>query len=283
MAGLTLRVLVDNTTLVDQYFTGEPGLSLYLESGGKHILFDTGYSSAFLANAAKMGINLFDLDYIVLSHGHIDHTGGIPYLLRAFLEAAIEEQPHRIPVVVAHPHCFYPRPMPRVADVGSPVDEVRLSRHCPVTTSTLPVWLTDDLVFLGEIERTMDDVIPDRRKKRTIITPDGVQPDRLLDDTAIVYRSRSGLVIITGCSHAGIANIIGYAQKVCGDQRIRDVIGGLHLKESDRETLDATLAHLKRLKPVALHPCHCTSLAAKVALAGIAPVGEVGVGSVFEY
>ena len=283
MAGLSLQVLVDNTTLIDRYYTGEPGLCFSIECAGRKILFDTGYSGAFLANAAKMGIDLLDLDYVVLSHGHIDHTGGLPYLLRAFLEAAIEEQPHRIPAIVAHPHCFCPRPVPPLADIGSPVDEVQLLRQCPVKTSTSPVWLTDDIVFLGEIERTMDDAIPDRHKKRTIITPDGAQPDRLLDDTALAYRSHSGLVIITGCSHSGIPNIIGYAQKVCGDQRIRDVIGGFHLKESDKEALDATVAYMKGVFPAALHPCHCTSLAAKIALAGIAPVGEVGVGLKLEY
>ena len=283
MKGLTLRVLVDNMTCVDRYFGGEPALSLYLECGGKHILFDTGYSDLLCSNAGKMGIDLLNLDYIVLSHGHIDHTGGLPSLMRLFLEAAIEERPHRVPMVVAHPHCFYPRPMPRLADVGSPVDEARLARQFPVTTSRMPVWLTENLVFLGEVERAIDDAVPDRHKKRTIITPDGMEPDRVLDDTALAFRSRSGLVIITGCSHSGIGNIIHYAQKVCKESRVRDVIGGFHLKESDREALQATLVCLKSVSPVALHPCHCTSLAAKIALAGVTTVGEVGVGSVLEF
>jgi 7,8-dihydropterin-6-yl-methyl-4-(beta-D-ribofuranosyl)aminobenzene 5'-phosphate synthase len=283
MKGLTLRVLVDNSTCVDRYFGGEPALSLYLECGGKRILFDTGYSGLLCSNAGKMGIDLLDLDYIVLSHGHIDHTGGLPSLMRLFLEAAIEERPHRVPMVVAHPHCFYPRPMPRLADVGSPVDEARLARQFPVTTSRTPVWLTENLVFLGEVERAMDNAVPDRHKKRTIITPKGMEPDRVLDDTALAFRSRSGLVIITGCSHAGIANTIRSAQKVCKEPRIRDVIGGFHLKKSDREALSATLACLKSVSPVALHPCHCTSLAAKIALTGVTTVGEVGVGSVLEF
>jgi 7,8-dihydropterin-6-yl-methyl-4-(beta-D-ribofuranosyl)aminobenzene 5'-phosphate synthase len=283
MKGLTLQVLVDNTTLVDRYFGGEPALSLYLECGGKHILFDTGYSGLLCRNAEKMGIDLFDLDYIVLSHGHIDHTGGLPSLMRLFLEAAIEERPHRVPMVVAHPHCFCPRPMPRFADAGSPVDEARLAQQFPVTTSRTPVWLTGDLVFLGEIERTMDDAVPNRQAKRTIITPGGMEPDRVLDDTALAFRSRSGLVIITGCSHAGIANTIRYAQKVCKEPRVRDVIGGFHLKEADRAALSATLACMERVGPAALHPCHCTSLGAKIALAGVTTVGEVGVGSVLEF
>jgi 7,8-dihydropterin-6-yl-methyl-4-(beta-D-ribofuranosyl)aminobenzene 5'-phosphate synthase len=127
------------------------------------------------------------------------------------------------------------------------------------------------------------DVIPDRTKKRTIITPDGAQPDRLMDDSALVYLTEQGLVIMTGCSHAGIVNTIAYARKVCARQRIRDVVGGLHLKESDRGTLDATVSYMKTIGPAALHPCHCTSLAAKIALAGVAPVGETGVGMRIEY
>ncbi len=282
MAGLSLRVLVDNTTLTDRFFIGEPGLSIYLECGGKRILFDTGYSGAFLANAEKMGISLLDLDYVVLSHGHIDHTGGLPFLLRALMEASREERPHRVPTIIAHPHCFYPRPMPHIGDIGSPVNEATILRQCPVTTSKKSLWLTGDLVFLGEIDRVMD-MVPDRHKRRTIVTPDGPQPDRLLDDSALVYLSGQGLVIITGCSHAGIGNTIAYARKVGVDQRVRDIIGGLHLKESDHETLEGTLSYLQHVRPAALHPCHCTSLAAKIALAAVAPVREVGVGLRLDY
>lgn len=90
-------------------------------------------------------------------------------------------------------------------------------------------------------------------------------------------------MIITGCSHAGIGNTIAYARKVGVNQRIRDVIGGLHLKESDHETLEGTLSYLKDVRPAVLHPCHCMSLAAKIALAGVAPVGEVGVGFSLKY
>ena len=106
---LTLTVLVDNTTLTDRYFAGEPGLSFLIRTAEKKILFDTGYSGLFLANAEKMGISLRDLDYVVLSHGHLDHTGGLVTLIRNLTEAKIEGDPHQVPELIAHTRCFYPK------------------------------------------------------------------------------------------------------------------------------------------------------------------------------
>lgn len=282
MAGLLLRVLVDNMTLVDQYYLGEPGFSCYLVCDGKKVLFDTGYSGIFLGNAAKMGIDLFDLDTLVLSHGHNDHTGGLPHLLNAYLGAAIGQRPVRRPELIAHPACFCPRPVPPAGDIGCPAGLAKIRSSLPVTATTRPVWLTDSLVFLGEIARSVD-VIPDRDKKRTIITPEGPVPDQLLDDSALAYVSDAGLVILTGCAHAGLLNVVAQAREITGVEQVRDIIGGFHLKASDRATIDATVAGLRQIRPQALHPCHCTSLAAKIALSTIAPLDEVGVGFLLEY
>lgn len=280
MPGLSLTVLVDNATCIDRYFLAEPGFSVYIESGGKHILFDLGYSDIFLTNAGKMGIDLLNFDYVALSHGHIDHTGGLVPLMRQHMEAVIEERPHKKPAIIAHPHCFCPRPNPPLAPIGAPVDAAQLARQFPVKMSRAPLWLTDDLVFLGEI--------PDYggcrdTKKRTILLPEGEQPDPLKDDTALAYRSDTGLVIITGCSHSGIGSISRYAQEVCGEEKVRDVIGGFHLMGDNTTGILATVLELAGIKPANLHPCHCTSLAAKIALAKVSPVHEVGVGLSLEY
>ena len=150
---MSLTVLVDNNTLTDRYFTGEPGLSFLLETAGKKILFDTGYSGLFLANAGKMGIDLLDLDVVVLSHGHLDHTGGLVPLVRLLTEATIEGMPHHVPELVAHPLCFCPKEKSPLQNNGSILDETEVRRQFPVTLSCQPVWITDDLVFLGEIPR----------------------------------------------------------------------------------------------------------------------------------
>ena len=74
---MKITVLVDNNTIVNEYFLGEPGFSLLIEIAGKKILFDTGYSDVVIKNAEKLNINLYDIDYLVLSHGHDDHSGGV--------------------------------------------------------------------------------------------------------------------------------------------------------------------------------------------------------------
>ena len=190
--GLRLTVLVDNNTLTDRYFTGEPGLSFLLETAGKKILFDTGYSGVFLANAGKMGIDLRDLDHVVLSHGHLDHTGGLVTLVRLLTEATIEDIPYRVPELIAHPFCFCPREKIPLQNIGSILDESEIRRQFPVNLSRQPVWITDDLVFLGEIPRrfSFEQTEPGKRRIRF---PDGrTEPDQLLDDSALVFRSGAG-------------------------------------------------------------------------------------------
>ncbi len=139
-----------------------------------------------------------------------------------------------------------------------------------------PLWLTDNLVFLGEVERTngFEAVVPIGR-----IIRDGVEEDDyVIDDSALVYTSPEGLVIVTGCSHAGICNIIEYAKKVCGDDRVVDIIGGFHLTGSSYEQLQGTLEYMKELQPGTVHAAHCTDLNSKIMLSRVVDLREVGVG-----
>jgi 7,8-dihydropterin-6-yl-methyl-4-(beta-D-ribofuranosyl)aminobenzene 5'-phosphate synthase len=278
MPQISITVLVDNSTLIDRYLLAEPGLSVYLETGELKILFDCGYSDLFISNAHRLGINLLDLDYVVLSHGHLDHTWGIADLIRYLTQARIENKVHRIPVVVSHPFTFYPRSKPPHGNIGSMFSEDRLSYHLPVRAARSPLWLSEDLVYLGEIERNLDFKSADQGKRK-IVMPDGrEEPDYLLDDSALACRTGKGLVIITGCSHSGICNIISQAQKICGEERILDIIGGLHLLSPPARQMAGTLEFLSSTGPGALHACHCTSLQSKIALSSAVPIHETGVG-----
>ena len=280
---LSLTVLVDNTTLTDHYLTAEPGLSFLIQTGGKKILFDTGYSDLFLSNARKMGIDLGDLDYVVLSHGHLDHTWGLIPLVRLLTEATIEDMPRTMPELVAHPLCFCPKEKLPLVNTGSILNEAEACRQFRVNLSDKPVWITDGLVFLGEIPRRFPFEQSDPGKRK-ILLPDGrIEPDRLIDDTALAFRSSEGLVIITGCSHAGVCNITQYAREVCNERKVVGIIGGLHLLTPSTAQLKGTGEYLRELHLPAVHACHCTSLASKIALAGYCPVLEVGVGMKLEW
>jgi 7,8-dihydropterin-6-yl-methyl-4-(beta-D-ribofuranosyl)aminobenzene 5'-phosphate synthase len=276
-----LTVLVDNNTLIDRYFQGEPGLSFFIRDGEARILFDTGYSGLFLANARKMDIDLRRLDWVVLSHGHLDHTWGLDPLIRRFTEAAIEGQPIKRPTILGHPAVLGSRRIDTLPNIGSSLSEDKLSPHFRLRFSREPVWLTEHLVFLGEIPRIFE--FEAASPLGLVMGKQGPEPDPLADDSALAYRSHDGLVLITGCAHAGICNTIEHARRVCGEERVADIIGGFHLLAPPAERLEETARRLETLGLRSLHPCHCTDLASKVALARRLLVEEVGVGLRLEY
>lgn len=284
---MKLTVLVDNNTILsnnpnynDRYMLAEPGLSLYIEADGKRILFDTGYSDIFLRNAAKMNIDISKLDYLAFSHGHIDHTGGLRNLIDYY---RCKESNGSIcrPVLVAHPECFHSKTDDPWGEIGCGVPETEIAHNFHMKLSREPFWLTDNLVFLGEIERKNDfeNLTPLGRTFKNNL----VQDDYILDDSALAYKSNEGLIIITGCSHSGICNIIKYAQKVCQDDRIIDIIGGLHLINPGVSQMQKTKNFLAKVAPRTVWACHCTSFKPKVALAEVCNVEEVGSGMQFEY
>jgi len=276
---MKITVLVDNNTLIDRYFFAEPGLSLLIEDDETTVLFDTGYSDIFLKNAFKMGKDLTTLDYLVLSHNHLDHTWGLEPLIKYFTELQIEQRPVKRPTLVAHPEIFVSVNAEGLGEIGCLFSEEKLAKHFPIQLSAQPKAISSKLTFLGEIPRRND-----FEKNLTFGRKEGAaEDDQVIDDSALVYHSRNGLIIITGCSHAGICNIIEYAKEVCGDQRIVDIIGGFHLLNPPAHQLEGTLSYLKALQPGAVHACHCTDLAAKIALSRVIPLQEVGVGLSIEY
>jgi 7,8-dihydropterin-6-yl-methyl-4-(beta-D-ribofuranosyl)aminobenzene 5'-phosphate synthase len=284
---MTLTVLVDNNTLIDQYYVGEPGVSYYIKIGDVRVLFDAGYSDAFIKNADAMNIKLQDITHLVLSHGHQDHTWGIPDWLRRYC-AKIKKKP----TLVAHDKVFdrkvFYNPNTKITEeIGMNVTEDILKRHFCIKTTKSPVLIAENLIFLGEIERVNDfeNNVPEGKIQDE---SGGLKDDYCLDDSAVVYNSPSGLVIITGCSHSGICNIVEYAKKIglkfWNKDNVLSIIGGLHLQDASDIVLNKTAKFLQTCNIQQVYACHCTDLKAKNALtkSGI-NILEVGVGLALEY
>ena len=259
---MILTVLVDNNTYIDKYYLGEPGVSYYIEDEGTKIIFDTGYSDIYLKNAKKMGIDVSLTDKIIISHGHNDHTGGLQYF----------PIPEKKPRLIAHPNILEEKECDALK-VGCP--DIVLEDKFELNLTSKPLRVSPNIIFLGEIERSNDfeNKIPVGER----LLADGRKADFLIDDSALVYDSGDGIYIITGCSHAGICNIISYAKKITGRSKVKGVIGGFHLFDPDSLQTKNTIEFLKKENISELYPCHCTSFAARCALNEKIHVKEAGV------
>ncbi len=262
---MKLTVLADNNTYIDMYYLGEPALSFFIDDGRDRILFDTGYSDAFMLNARKMAVDLKTVNKVVISHGHNDHTGGLVHLLDL----------NRWVTVISHPDSFLYRQDDQGLAISSPLSQSKLEEKCTLQLSRKPVAVSEHLTYLGEIPQYLD-FEPRYRIGKSMIRGK-MQDDYIYDDSALVYQGKDGLFVITGCSHSGICNIIEHAKKVCGEERITGVIGGFHLFEDDQR-LAKTIEYLKNSQIPVLYPCHCVSLKAKVKMAEELNIQEVGVG-----
>ncbi len=278
---MELTILVDNNTLLDKYLFGEPGLSIFINDEKIKVLFDLGYSHAFLINACKLGIGLRNIDYLVLSHSHLDHTWGLPHLVRHFTEAKIEGLEYKRPTLITHPDTFISRRLDKYDEVGSIVSKKQMTKHFELKLSKKPVWINERLVFLGEIERNND--FESQEPIGQVIRNGVMEDDYVIEDSAMAYKTEDGIVIITGCSHSGICNIIEKAISVTGEDRIVDIIGGFHLQNPSEKQLKGTLEYMEKLGPKNVHACHCTDFASKIALAKHVNILEAGCGLKLKY
>lgn len=275
---MRLRVLVDNCALIDRYYLAEPAVSYLIEADGLRLLFDAGYSDVYLRNAASMGEDLSRLDYVVISHGHDDHTGGLAYWPAS----------NGRPGLIAHPDAFNPKRHGGLS-IGSPLSREELAARFELGLTREPLWLSPRLVFLGQIPRLngFEGLKPVGERHKAAGPADGgasaYEPDFVHEDSALAWKGDDGLVVVSGCSHAGIVNIVEYAMKLCGESRLSAVIGGFHLLDAAEALLGSTAERLAALAPSAVYAAHCTDLAAKIRLAAELPIRELGVGSGLRY
>jgi 7,8-dihydropterin-6-yl-methyl-4-(beta-D-ribofuranosyl)aminobenzene 5'-phosphate synthase len=235
------------------------------------VLFDTGLSpDAMVTNADRLGIDLASVHAVVLSHGHWDHTGGLSGL-------AGRLGTRSLPMVV-HPLVWTRR---RLSLPGNAIDELpTLSKRAltnegfEVIERRQPSLLLDGSILItGEVDRTTDFErgMPPSHERWS---GSSWEPDPLvLDDQAlVVHVEGEGLVVVTGCAHAGAVNIVRHAQRLTGIARLHALIGGLHLNgDYYTSSIGPTVEALTELAPDLLVPGHCTGWRAQHTLAAALP------------
>lgn len=271
ISSLKITTLAEN--LAHMRCLGQWGLSFLLEfvdanGDDRKVVFDAGiHKEALLYNIKQLKVDLSDVDCLVLSHGHLDHTAAIVEIV----ESAGDVK------VYAHPHTFlsrfYQEKTGRRRQMGVPKGEeleeieraggeVFLNTE---STEVLPgVWTTGQIERVTSFERPL----PLSEGERLIIVVEGKEiVDHILDDQALWMNIDGvGPFVITGCAHAGTVNTLLHVQRIGDFKKIYGLVGGTHLVGRSEEYLQQTVRALKQLGLGLISPCHCTGFKATTKL-----------------
>jgi len=256
--------MINITTLTENTATlgciAEWGLSLFIDVDGYKILFDTGGGLSAIYNAKVLDVDLTDIDKIVISHGHFDHTGGLLDILK--LKNGRTD-------VLGHPDMWSKKYSCKkdLGDrfIGIQADKTQFEKAgANFKLSKEPVWLNDNIVISGEIPMITD--FEEIDSNLFVKHNDELIPDPLADDQSIGIKTEKGLVIILGCSHRGMINNIMQLQKLTKEEKVFCVIGGTHLIAATDHRIAMTIKALDNINMEKLGVSHCTGFKASAEL-----------------
>ena len=265
---LIVTIVAEDSVLYESPYWGQHGISIFLEvyknNIKSNILVDVAQNSeALLHNMSLLNISPSIIDTIVLTHCHYDHTQGIVEILRAIGKKDLP--------VICHPSIFRLNFIigPYLRHVGvmnsDSKEKIEESGGTLFLTSD-PFQIMPGLITTGEVRRQTDfeEVgIP----LKTITDDNKIVEDKMKDDISVIANLKDeGMVILTGCSHAGIVNILKHSVEITGENKIKAVIGGLHLVEAPMERIKKTVEALSKFDISLISAGHCTGFEAQVEL-----------------
>ena len=256
---ISITTLVENTVAQSgTHLIGEHGLSFLVETENHKILFDTGQKLALCHNTSVMGISLGEIDSVVLSHGHYDHTGGLQCLLEHYRNFTL----------YAHPNVFNEKikgASDKYKYIGIPVEKNLLDKKkVRLILDKKPVQLSSRVMTTGEIplENDFEEVGSTFFLKKD----SGIVADTLNDEQALILETDNGLVVLVGCSHRGVINTIEHVIELTGEDKIHALMGGLHLQKASGSKLKKIIDHLHHYELKKIGVGHCTGANALIAL-----------------
>lgn len=249
-----ITIICENSVGIPFGVIGEHGFACFIETDKGNYLFDTGQGCGIVRNSLALKKDLSKIESIMISHGHYDHTGGLPAVLN--LRGSVN--------VFGHPEMFTERFIvfnDKKRSIGIPFQRSYLESlgadfkmNAEMSEVGHGIWLT------GEIPRNTSFEKGDANM--TAHMPDGriITPDPIKDDLSMIIESDKGLILVLGCAHAGLVNILDYVIKKTGQERIYAVIGGTHLGFSSDEQFEKTVTAIEKYKIEKLGVSHCTGL-----------------------
>lgn len=246
---LQITTLIDNTSKRGSDLLAEHGFSCLIERNGEKILFDTGASGAFIENAHKLGKDLSHLNHLILSHRHWDHGGGVIPLLEEYSYPSL-----RLWSGQGYEEEKFSEEGDRLRPIGVPFNREIINRH-KVMWHTLcadTVMISRGVWLMSAFERRNPIEVNNPRFR----LKDG-SVDPFDDEVALIVNSPKGLVLIVGCSHPGILNIIDATLERFG-RPIYALLGGIHLSDATQERREEVIERLLAYSIEKIGVCHCT-------------------------
>lgn len=243
---ITITTLVDNC-VYGKNLKAEHGLSLFVDTGTHRFLFDTGASDLLLDNAQTLGIDLTTVDFVILSHGHRDHTGGLEAFLTLNTQAKVLAKPNIIHKKLTVRH-----------ENGMP---------------QLPQSMKDRFIYLEEFTEYVPNVfiVPqiaisyeeDTHRRGFFIEKEGeIVRDDFSDELVVVIKTKKGHVLLTACSHLGVTNIVEQLKTHFNLLHLELILGGFHLMQSPKEEIERVAHYLADNVTGSIGLCHCTGVEA---------------------